>query len=92
MRVAKQLLDVGTAYSRSRVSGEALHWAGHRWKAAPAARNAGNSYSAIACPAFNDCWAVGENDHARDAVVHWNGKAWSSSKVPQPPGGSDVDY
>jgi hypothetical protein len=75
---------------------EALHWGGKEWSqfSTPnpggTAAHEGNHLRAVACVASSDCWAVGYAINKAGALVnetlHWNGKKWSSVKVPNPGG------
>jgi hypothetical protein len=73
---------------------EALHWNGHKWKAAPVPDPGGTSGSVnnvlhgISCVKASDCWAVGT---ARDSsgattnqVLHWSSGRWASVAAPSP--------
>jgi hypothetical protein len=41
----------------------------------------------VFCPSATDCWAVGQRSRGEqlaNLVLHWNGKHWSQSAVPNP--------
>lgn len=73
---------------------QALRWREKHWTQAKVPQPGGklstetNALYAISCPAASDCWAVGSYNKsgAKNVVLHWNGKRWSSAKVPQPGG------
>ena len=45
---------------------------------APAKRIAASEFTAVSCPAANDCWAVGRvNDGGHAEIAHWDGSAWT---------------
>lgn len=73
---------------------QALHFNGKQWTQAPIPQPGGdmsgalNDLYGVSCPAASDCWAVGFSGQgaAREVALRWNGKRWSSTKVPQPGG------
>jgi hypothetical protein len=56
----------------------------------PAAATAASGYSllyGVFCASANDCWAVGQRSSGAqlaNLMLHWNGRSWSQSAVPNP--------
>jgi hypothetical protein len=76
---------------------ETLRWNGRRWSFTrspnPAGTQAGDDSQpfALACGSATSCWAAGEqgnlsSDTFLNELLHWNGKKWTNSPVPQPGG------
>jgi hypothetical protein len=72
---------------------QALHWNGGGWTriATPDPGLAGSGTRAlngVSCVSRNDCWAVGthisDRGISRNAVLRWNGAAWSAVSAPNP--------
>jgi hypothetical protein len=59
-------------------------------RALPAAATASSGYSVlygVFCASARDCWAVGQRSSGAqlaNLVLHWNGKSWGQSAVPNP--------
>jgi hypothetical protein len=80
-----------------------LHWNGSRWSQVAAPNPAGtlkddtNGLDDVACASPGDCWAdggYGEGDGSPSEtllnfILHWNGRAWSQVKAPDPGGTGD---
>lgn len=75
---------------------EVVRWNGTKWSAVAGVPDPGTTAAAavnvlfsITCPSTTNCWAAGgyvSYDSARDAwtqILHWNGKSWTTSRVPQ---------
>ena len=73
-----------------------LHWNGRAWSAVrtPAPAGTGstsqNVLTDVTCISAGNCWATGYFGKAKSStlnqVLHWNGKAWSRVRVPEPGG------
>jgi hypothetical protein len=68
----------------------AAHWNGHRW-GRPRRLPGVGAPNGIACVTAADCWAVGfyvkpNGTNQYNLMVHWDGRAWSVVRVPQPGG------
>jgi hypothetical protein len=72
---------------------EALHWNGSNWSkvATPDPGIAGSGahgLNGVSCVSRANCWAAGihisDRGIGRNAVLHWNGAAWSAVTTPQP--------
>lgn len=84
--------DPGTANTELN---EALHWDGSAWSQVhvpspvPATPGAGSALHGVRCVSQADCWAVGTYQKGGTLLgeaVHWDGRAWSLARVPQPGG------
>lgn len=59
-------------------------------RAVPAGATTSSTYSllyGVFCPSAKDCWAVGQRSNGgqlANLVMHWNGKSWRRSAVPNP--------
>ena len=83
----------------------ALHWNGKKWFKVATPDPAGtlandtNGLNDVACVSADDCWAdggyglgdSGSSEMLLNFVLHWNGKAWSQVKTPNPAGSSPGD-
>jgi hypothetical protein len=77
---------------------EVLHWNGKRWSWVHVPNLAGtssgddNQLVALGCGATTSCWGAGyygQNEPTqtfRNGMLHWNGKKWTTVKVPNPGG------
>jgi hypothetical protein len=73
---------------------DVLHWNGKKWSmgtAPNASTNTGaeNELQAINCLSASNCWTVGFDEApgpSLNEALHWNGKQWSQSTVPNPAG------
>jgi hypothetical protein len=74
---------------------QALRWNGKQWSVTSTPQPGGTttsdrgSLAAVACPATNDCWAVGSYQDPNtgaglNQILHWNGHKWSKTATPQP--------
>jgi len=85
---------LGATWSRAATGGGDI---GRPMSAAPAVTlpqpGASRSLSGVACPAPDDCWAVGSYQTAKGAtmnmVLRWEGMGWQGVHSPTPgPGGA----
>jgi len=54
-------------------------------RGAPAKRIAATKFTAVSCPAANDCWAVGlVNDGGHAEIAHWDGSTWTQFPLKRP--------
>ena len=52
---------------------------------APAKRIPATKFSAVSCPAANDCWAVGSvSEGAHAEIAHWDGSTWTQFPLKRP--------
>ena len=71
-------------------------WDGTQWTIQHTARTGDTSsiFTAVSCPAVNDCIAVGTNNSNTAAGVplaeFWNGTRWAVQTIPAPPGSSSM--
>jgi hypothetical protein len=76
---------------------QALHWNGRKWSqvATPdpggSAHGDNNDLFDVVCTSKDNCWAAGDDGHPiggddvqLNLVLHWNGKRWSQTRVPNP--------
>jgi hypothetical protein len=101
---SKNCWAVGQYFKAGAYLAEALHWNGKHWRAttvpAPGGTGTGdlNELSDSTCTAANSCWAVGDFGvdgmlgKTLNLVLHWNGKRWSRSHVPNPGGTKPTDF
>jgi hypothetical protein len=77
------------------VLNEALHWNGKHWTKQVTPNPGGTSsedvsqFFALACGSSTSCWGVGSYGNAvstLNEILHWNGKKWTKSTVPNPNG------
>ena len=65
-----------------------LHWDGASWSTVESPNvslERDNRLFGIACPAADDCWAVGNanrDNGDKSLVIHWNGAAWQLAAPP----------
>jgi len=74
--------------------GAAVRWNGHGW-GAPVTFSAFKAPAAITCVTDSDCWLAGDyvkpnSINLGNLVMHWNGRAWSGARVPQPTSGNQL--
>ena len=77
---------------------QALHWNGTKWSLMPTPTPGGslsgdvNELFDVGCTSSSSCWAAGRYGTQSGGVVllnqllHWNGKKWSLTSVPEPGG------
>jgi hypothetical protein len=81
---------------------QALHWNGKSWKAVPVPSPGGKGRTGlnflldVSCVAADNCWSVGEfatftssSEITQNLVLHWTGKKWFKTSVPEPAGTKD---
>jgi hypothetical protein len=67
-----------------------LHWNGRTWKQVktPSPGSFANDLNTVREVSANNIWAVGDdagsNFHDRSLILHWNGRAWSTVRSPNP--------
>lgn len=68
-------------------------WSGHVWVVEPTVSPAGGDgdiLRSVSCVSATDCWASGYSAAETRAMTllieHWNGRNWSLSAAPRPPG------
>ncbi len=70
------------------------HWNGAAWRvvSAPDSLPDGDGLNAVACPAANDCWAVGGGEgYGSDTLIeHWDGNAWKAVASPNTSNGGQL--
>ena len=88
---ARQCLAVGYYVNRSNSTQNLVEtWNGSTWTAGVPANSSAsyNVLDGIACPARNDCFAVGQYRNAASEDVtftdKWNGSSWSPQPTPSP--------
>ena len=69
------------------------HWNGRKWSltASPSVAGSADTFlSGVSCPAELNCWAVGGatlgSTRQEPVALHWNGRKWSLSVLPEPAG------
>jgi hypothetical protein len=78
---------------------QALHWNGRKWSQVATPNPAGtldgdfNYLADVTCTSAASCWAagdygrqLGQSDVQLNLVLHWNGRRWSRTRVPNPGG------
>jgi len=75
---------------------EMLHWNGRKWSTAQVPNPDGtkpgtyDGLDQLACTSARNCWAVGSygvyGSYQLNQALHWNGRRWSTVKVPEPDG------
>jgi hypothetical protein len=77
---------------------QALHWNGTKWSVIPVPQPGGslspdiNELFDVGCTSSASCWAAGQYGTQSGGILllnqllHWNGKRWSLTTVPQPAG------
>jgi len=93
---ARNCWAVGYDSSGNGSRNEMLHWNGRTWYAVRTPEPAGtgptsrNILTDVTCISAGNCWATGYFGKAKSStlnqVLHWNGKAWSRVRVPEPGG------
>jgi hypothetical protein len=67
-----------------------LHWNGRAWRQVktPSPGSFANDLSTVRRVSANSVWAVGadagSNFHDKSLILHWNGRAWSTVRSPNP--------
>jgi hypothetical protein len=83
----------------SSFSNEVLRWNGKKWSMQTTPNPGGtatgdaNLLNGLACSSPTSCWAAGEDGPENPAtwvneMLHWNGKKWLTTKVPDPATGT----
>jgi hypothetical protein len=94
--------DTKTTTTGSLTSNQALHWNGKKWSVQSTPNPAGTALGdfselrGLGCSSSTSCWGVGADGNNEsptqktlNEILHWNGKKWTRSAVPNP-GGSAV--